>query len=57
LALEEQITAEPGRVVSIDETGWAMVDCGSWGQFGHRVEDLRQADCGAMQTVMARTNG
>lgn len=41
LALEAQITAEPGEVVSVDETGWAMVDRGSWGQFGYPLEALR----------------
>lgn len=43
LAFEAEVTAEPGRVVSIED-GWAMVDRGSWGQFGHPVTDLRLAE-------------
>lgn len=34
-----EIFADPGRVVSIDD-GWAMVDRGSWGQFGCPIGDL-----------------
>jgi hypothetical protein len=35
---------EPGRVVSIDDTGWAIVDRGRWGQIGCPVEDLVSAE-------------
>lgn len=34
-----EIYANPGRIVSIDD-GWAMVDLGSWGQFGRPLADL-----------------
>lgn len=40
--IDQQITGELGRVVSIED-GWAMVDRGSWGQFGCAVDDLRPA--------------
>jgi hypothetical protein len=28
------LAGTPGEVVSVDEDGWALVDCGSWGVFG-----------------------
>jgi hypothetical protein len=37
-----EICGEPGRVVSIED-GWAMVDRGSWGQFGRPVTSLQPA--------------
>lgn len=43
LGFEQELTAQPGRVVSIDASGWAMVDRGSFGQFGHHISALRLA--------------
>jgi hypothetical protein len=37
-----EVFGTPGQVVSIVD-GWAMVDRGSWGQFGCSVDDLRPA--------------
>lgn len=40
--LAVHITSEPGPIVSISE-GWALVDRGTWGQFGCPVQDLTPA--------------
>lgn len=45
-ALGVQLYAEPGPIVSIED-GWAMVDLGSWGQFGCALADLRLAEDGS----------
>ncbi len=42
--ISDAIISCPGRIVSIDNTGWAMVDRGRWGQFGCGVDDLRPVD-------------
>jgi hypothetical protein len=38
--LGAEVFGSPGTVASVDAAGWAMVDFGSWGQFGQPVADL-----------------
>lgn len=40
---DTRLIDEPGRVFSIDETGWAMVDRAPYGHIGVPVEDLAPA--------------
>lgn len=42
LPFEAELASEPGVVVSVED-GWAMVDRGSFGQFGHPVGALVRA--------------
>ncbi len=44
LALEEDVTKDPGEVFSIGHDGWALVDLGTWGRHGCHVSELRRVN-------------
>lgn len=44
----------PGRVISIDDAGWAIVDRGRWGRIGVPAEDLVLAELPPVTHVLAR---